>query len=200
MDRQDLGKITLALSAEHLDIPGLQALGSALDQINEGKPDTEAPLSTEEQAQLRALAAPVLAASPRVAIDSLHWETPEGSSEFKAQAEFRPAAEGAPEDLGGYLESAIRQVSAQLSLSKRMLLQVARQTQSADSADMAVALLSMVFDQYAGRLERQGLVQRQGDTVSADYRYADGQITANGQAMAPADFAAQFGLLLGLGG
>ncbi|WP_410171345.1 DUF945 family protein [Castellaniella defragrans] len=101
--------------------------------------------------------------------------------------------------MGGLIESAIRQLSAHLSLSKPMLLQVVRQTQHGEGADMAVALTSMLFDQYVGRLERQGLVQRQGDAIEADYRYADGQVTANGRAMSPAEFAAQFGDLAGLG-
>ena len=198
VDHQDLGHITLALSAEHLDVPALQALGSALEQISEDS-DTDDSLSDEDQTRLRALAVPVLAASPRLAVDSLRWETPQGTTEFKALAEFRPAPDDAPQDLGGLLESGIRQVSAQLNLSKPMLLQVVRQTQPQEGADMAVALLSMLFDQYVGGLERQGLVQRQGDKVAADYRYADGQVSANGQVRAPADFAAQFGALFGLG-
>ncbi|MGA0583537.1 MAG: DUF945 family protein [Castellaniella sp.] len=98
------------------------------------------------------------------------------------------------------MESAIRQLSAQLSLSKPMLLQIVRQTQRGEGGpDMAVALVSMLFDQYAGRLERQGLAQRQGDVVTADYRYADGQVTANGRTMSPAEFIARFGDLTGLG-
>ncbi|MHA3903292.1 YdgA family protein [Castellaniella sp. WN] len=199
VDRQDLGRITLALSAEHLDVPALQALAGALERLNEGD-DPDEGLSEQDQERLRALAVPVLAASPRLSLDGLRWETPQGASELKAQAEFRPAAEDAPRDLGGLIESAIRQLSAHLSLSKPMLLQVVRQTQRGDGGpDMAVALVSMLFDQYAGRLERQGLVQRQGDAVTAGYRYADGQVTANGRTMSPAEFIAQFGDLLGMG-
>jgi uncharacterized protein YdgA (DUF945 family) len=91
-------------------------------------------------------------------------------------------------------------LSAHLSLSKPMLLQVVRQTQQGEgSPDMTVALVSMLFDQYTGRLERQGLVQRQGDTLTADFRYADGQVAANGRALSPDEFAALFGGLAGMG-
>lgn len=200
VDRKDLGRITLALSAEHLDVPGLQALAGELERLN-AKGESDAGLSDEDRRRLRALVVPVLASGPRLALDGLRWETPQGASELKALAEFRPAAEDAPQDLGGLIESAIRQLSAQLSLSKPMLLQVVRQTQGGGEGgpDMAVALVSMLFDQYAGRLERQGLAQRQGDAVTADYRYADGQVTANGRPMSPAEFMAQFGGLTGLG-
>ncbi|WP_368641370.1 YdgA family protein [Castellaniella ginsengisoli] len=193
VDRRDLGRITLALSAEHLDMPALQALAGALEELGADE-DADEGLSTQEQQQLRALAVPVLAAGPRLALDGLRWETPQGTSELKAVAEFRPASEDAPADLGGLIENAIRQVTAQLSLSKPMLLQVVRQTQaSGEGADMTVALVSMLFDQYVGRLERLGLVQRRDDAVTADYRYADGRVTSNGQDMSPADFAARLG-------
>ncbi|CAM5184008.1 GTP-binding protein YdgA OS=Castellaniella defragrans (strain DSM / CCUG 39792 / 65Phen) OX=1437824 GN=BN940_05841 PE=4 SV=1 [Castellaniella denitrificans] len=198
VDRQDLGRITLALTAEHLDVAGLQALADELGQLNR-REDPDEALSEQDRQRLRALAVPVLAAGPRLTLDALRWETPQGTSELKALAEFRPAAEDAPQDLGGLIESAIRQLSAHLSLSKPMLLQVVRQTQHGEGADTAVALTSMLFDQYAGRLERQGLAQRQGDAVAADYRYADGQVAVNGRTMSPAEFAAQFGDLAGLG-
>ena len=197
LDQRDLGRVTLALSAEHLDVPALQALAGALEQIQTAD-DAEEGLSDEDQARLRALTVPVLAAGPRLSVDGLRWETPQGTTELKALAEFHPAPDDAPQDLGGLIESAIRQLSARLNLSKPMLLHVVRQTQAADGADMAVALVSMLFDQYTGGLERQGLVQRQGDAVTADYRYAEGQITANGRTMSPADFAAHFGGLMGL--
>lgn len=198
IDRQDMGRITVSLSAEHLDVPAVQALAGALERMG-GDRDPDEGLSDADAQRLRELAAPVLAAGPRLALDGLRWETPQGTSELKALAEFHPAPDEAPQDLGGFIESAIRQLSAQLSLSKPMVLQVVRQAQQEDgSADMAVALVSMLFDQYAGRLERQGLARRQGDAVTADYRYADGQVTVNGQTMSPAEFVAQFGGLAGL--
>lgn len=199
VERQDLGRIALTLSVEHLDVPALQALAGALERMDEGAGPDEG-LSDEDQRRLRALTVPVLAAGPRLSLDALRWETPQGTSELKALAEFRPAAEDASQDLGGLIESAIRQLSAQLSLSKPMLLQIVRQTQRGEGGpDMAVALVSMLFDQYAGRLERKGLAQRQGDVVTADYRYADGQVTANGRTLSPAEFMARFGDSTGLG-
>lgn len=199
VDRQDLGRITLALTAEHLDVPGLQALSSELERLS-GTAESDEGLSEQDQQRLRALAVPILAAGPRLSLDALRWETPQGTSELKALADFRPAPEDAPADLGGLIESGIRQLSAHLSLSKPMLLQVVRQTQQGEgSPDMTVALVSMLFDQYTGRLERQGLVQRQGDTLTADFRYADGQVAANGRALSPDEFAALFGGLAGMG-
>ena len=195
LDRKDIGRISLALSAEHLAVPALQALAGALEQIRDAHDGDDEGLTEQDQAQLRALSLPVLAASPRLALDALRWETPQGTSELKMQAEFQPAPEDAPQDLGGLIESAIRQVSAQLHLSKPMLLQVVRQTQQGEgsAADMTVALVSMMFDQSVGQLQRQGLVKQQQDAVTADYRYADGQVTANGRTLSPEEFAALFG-------
>nr|WP_323029686.1 YdgA family protein [Castellaniella defragrans] len=95
LDRRDLGRITLALSAEHLDVAGLQALADALGQLNR-REDPDAELLEQDRQRLRALAVPVLAAGPRLTLDALRWETPQGTSELKAQAEFRPAPEDAP--------------------------------------------------------------------------------------------------------
>ncbi|MFC4298354.1 MAG: YdgA family protein [Castellaniella sp.] len=202
VDSQDLGRITLALSAEHLDVPAFQALAAALEQMGE----TDEDLSEQDQDRLIKLVKPVLAAGPRLGLDGLRWETPQGASEFKALAEFKAAAEGEDLDVGGLIESAIRQLSLQMSVSKPMVLQVVRQLSQVkgvdagtENPDMAVALVSMLFDQYLGQYERQGLIKRQGDAVTADYRYADGQVSVNGQTMSPAEFIAQFGDLAGIG-
>ena len=201
LDRKDLGHITLALSADHLDVAALQALAGALETIQGAHQDDEDSLTEQEQAQLRTLLLPVLAAGPRLTLDALRWETPQGISELKAQAELQAAPEDAPQDFGGLIESAIHQVAAQLHLSKPMLLQVVRQTQQGEgrAADMTVALASMIFDQSAGRLQRQGLVKQQDDAVTADYRYADGQVMANGRTLSPEEFASLLGGLPGLG-
>ncbi len=204
VDSQELGRITLALSAEHLDVPALQALASALEQMSQN--DEDEGLSEQDQQRLLTLVKPVLAAGPRLGLEGLRWETPKGASEFKVLAEFKPVPEGAGQDVGELIERAIRQLSAQVNLSKPMLLQVVRQLSQVKGVDdgigdpdMAVALVSMMFDQYIGQYEREGLLKREGDAVTADYRYADGQVTVNGRTMSPAEFIEQFGAVAGLG-
>lgn len=195
---RDLGTMQLKASVDQVDIPALRALILALDRIQAERGDST-PLSARDEQRLRTLMIPVLASSPRVSLDTVNWVTPEGRTEIRAQAQFRPAGDDAPQDLGGLIEHGIAQISAYLQVSKPMLLQALRQSQTGANPDMAVALFSMMFDQYAGRLERQGLVSQQDGQVQTEIRYADGRLNVNGTEMAPAEFAGRFDSALGLG-
>lgn len=198
---QDLGRINLGLSFDHLDMLALQALSSELERLEQTKnerPDDVGP-SREQQQRLISRIKPVLAPSPRLSLDSLHWETSQGTSEIKFLLEFQPVADdvsqSAVEDVSRMLNEmiikAIRQSSAQLRLSKPMLLQIVSQIgKGQGKGDIGVPLVSMLFDQFTGKLQREGLVQRQGDVVTADYRYAGQQFTVNGKPMSPVEFAA----------
>jgi uncharacterized protein YdgA (DUF945 family) len=186
---QDVGALDVATSAQNLSVPAVQSLARTLAAIDAAhEPGTE--LSAGERQQIRAGLLPLLAASPRIALRKLRWANGQGTSELSAQADFRPGGDDAPQDLGAVVEQGIRGLSLHAQLSKPMLLQVLRQTQSGSDADMAVALVSMVFDQYAGRLARAGVV-RQSDKglVQTDLAYADGQVTANGVKMTPEEFS-----------
>ncbi|WP_298015442.1 YdgA family protein [uncultured Castellaniella sp.] len=195
---QDLGAIRLKASAEQLDVQALQALLVALDQTRAGK-DDDAPLSPEDEQRLRPLAMAVLASSPRVSLDEFSWTTPKGKTDARALAQFRPAADDAPQDLGALLERGIGQLTAHAGVSKPMLLDILARSQAGANPDMMVALVSMLFDQYSGRLARAGLVKEQDGQVQADVSYADGKVTVNGQPMAPEALAALVGGALGLG-
>ncbi len=196
---QDMGTMQLKASVEQLDVVALRPLILALERIQASRGDDSAPLSAQDEQRLRTLMMPVLASSPRVSLDTLNWATPQGRTEIQAQAQFRPAGDDAPQDLGGLIEQGIGQVSAHLLLSKPMLLQVLRQSQTGGNPDVAIALFSMMFDQYAGRLERQGLVSQKDGQVLADVRYADGRMTVNGTEMTPAAFAGRIDSALGMG-
>lgn len=194
---QDVGALQAAASVQNLSTPALQALARTLAAVNAAHADGH-DLSAAEQQQIRASLLPVLAASPRIALRQLQWVNKQGTTGLSVQADFRPVDDGAPQDLGATVEQGIRNVSLHAQLSKPMLLQVLRQTQSGSDADMALALVSMVFDQYAGRLARAGLVKQvdQG-LVQADLSYADGKVTANGVTMTPDEFGQRLAVLQG---
>lgn len=197
---QDLGVIQLKASVEQLNAPSFQEFVMALDQLPVD-PDDESPtLSTQDEQRLLPLAAALLASSPRLSLDTLNWATPSGKTEFRAQAKFRPAPDGAPQDLEGLLESGIEQLTAHVAVSKPMLLDVLRRAQADADSDMMTALVSMMFDQYAGRLMRLELAREQDGQLQTDLSYADGQVTANGRSMTPATFVQQVDAALGLGG
>ncbi|MGB6009004.1 YdgA family protein [Castellaniella sp.] len=193
---QDLGAIQVKASAEQLDVQALQALLLALDRLQASEDD--APLSAQDEQRLRPLVMSVLASSPRVSLDDFSWTTPKGKTDVRVQAQFRPAADDASQDLGALLEQGIGRISAHAGVSKPMLVDILGRSQAGASPDMMAALMSMLFDQYSGRLARAGLVKEQDGQIQADVSYADGQVTVNGQSMAPEAFAAQVDAALGL--
>lgn len=196
---QALGTLQLKASAQQVDVAALQPLLLAWQQIQarRGTADDE-PLSAADEQLLRERVLPVLASAPVVSLDAFTWTNAQGKTRFDARAQFRPVADAVPETLGAVIERGIAQLSVGASLSKPMLLQLVRQSQGGGNPDMAVALFSMIFDQYTARLARAGLVQRQGDDVNASLRYADGSLTVNGAVMSPADFLARAGAGLGM--
>lgn len=194
---QDLGALKIAASAQNLSMPALQALARTLASVDAAH-EPGSDLSAQERQQVRAGLLPVLAASPRLVLRTLRWSNAQGATELSGEADFRPVGDDAPQDLGATVSQGIRGLSLHARISKPMLLQVLRQTQSGSDADVALALVSMVFDQYAGRLARAGLIrQSNGGLVQADLAYADGQVTVNGVKMTPEEFSQRLSALQG---
>lgn len=194
--QQDQGQMQVTLSTEHVDTQALQALSLALDQV-ELDADGAPVLSDEAERHLLVLAMPVLASSPRVTLNTLRWTNAKGSSELKAQAEFQPVADPLPQSMDELLERGLRQVVAQLRISRPMLVQVLVQGQSPADPDTAAALFNMLLNHYAGRLQRLGLIRQEGKDLLADFRYGDGQLTVNGSPMSPAELSRRIGSVLG---
>ncbi|HET8596713.1 MAG TPA: YdgA family protein [Castellaniella sp.] len=195
---QDLGTVQFKASAEQVDIEALHAFLVAVDDAQAD--DETGAMAPEDERRVRAALVPLLASSPKLTLDRLTWTTPKGKTDLRAQAQFRPVMEDAPGDAGALAERGIREVSVHAGLSKAMLLDVLRQSQAdSENPDMAVALFSMLFDQYAGRLVRAGLLREQDGQVQIDVSYADGRVTANGVEMAPDAFIHQLNATLGLG-
>lgn len=193
---QDLGAMVLKASVEQLDVQAFQALLMTLDQI---EADDDAPLSPQDEQRLRPLVVAALASSPRLSLDDFSWTTPKGKTDARVLARFRPAADDAPQDLGALLERGIDRVTLHAGVSKPMLVDILGRSQAGASPDMMVALFSMLFDQFSGRLARAGLVREQDGQVQTDLAYADGQVTVNDQSMTPEALAAQIDAALSLG-
>jgi uncharacterized protein YdgA (DUF945 family) len=193
----DVGALKMAAAAQNLSVPALRALAGTLASIDTTR-EPGSGLSAQDRQRIRAGLLPVLAASPRVALRKLQWINPQGTTELSGQADFRPVGDDASQDLGALVDQGIRGLSVHAQVSKPMLLQVLRQTRSGSDADVALALVSMVFDQYAGRLARVGLVRRSdGGVIQADLAYADGQVTVNGVKMTPEEFSQRLAALQG---
>ncbi|MGB6242483.1 MAG: YdgA family protein [Castellaniella sp.] len=197
---QDLGALQLKASVEQLDVPSFQALMMALERMQADQDRDGQPLSAQDEQQLRSLVTAALVSSPRLSLDTLNWTTPSGKTELQAKAQFRPAPDDAPQDLGGLLERGVARLAIHIGVSKPMLLDVLRRSQADADPEMMVALVSMMFDQYAGRLTRAGLAREQDGRLQTDVSYADGQVTVNERAMTPEAFVQQVDETLGLGG
>lgn len=195
--KQNLGTLQLQASAQQLNVEAVQALMALLAQ-QQAQDDDGAPLTPQQEQQVREALLPVLAASPRLALDAVTWKTDKGQTDFKAVAQFRPVPQDADPDLGRTIESAIARVSAHAGVSRPMLMQILRDTQASSSdGDMAVALIGMLFDRYSGRLRRAELLREQDGQLQVDISYADGVVTINDREMTPPELSGRLSAALG---
>ena len=194
---RNLGELQMTAAAQNVAVQALQGFTQTVARIDAAHAQGS-DLTAQEQQQVRRSLLPILAASPHLALRSLRWTNAQGTTELKAQADFRPVDDGGSEDLGDTLQKSIQALSLNVQLSKPMLLQLVRESQDSAGAEMTAALVSMLFDQYVGRLERAGLVKRPNPgTVNMDLAYADGQVTANGVQMTPAELGERLATLQG---
>lgn len=195
--KQALGTLQMRVSAQQLNADALQTLAAVLAQV-QGQDDDIEPLTPEQQQQVREALLPVLAASPRLALDVASWKTDKGQTDLKATAQFRPVPPDTDTDIGLTVEAAIARISAHAGVSRPMLMGVLRDTQTSSAdADMAVALVGMLFDRYSGRLQRAGLLREQDGQLQVDVSYADGAVTVNDQKMEPLELSGRLSAALG---
>lgn len=196
---RNLGDLQMVLAVRNLDTLAMQGLAEVLAKLRDAHPDGD-DLSAAEAQQVHDALLPVFAAAPQFTLNALRWSNGKGTTKLQAHADFRPVPDGTPAALADTVGSSIRELALQLQLSKPMLLEVLRQVQSGsgDDAAMGMALVSMIFDRYAGNLQRAGLVTTPAEgLVQADLSYADGFVTVNGTKMPLADFRARLDALQG---
>ncbi|MFT0532839.1 YdgA family protein [Castellaniella hirudinis] len=197
IDRQDMGVIQLKASSQQLDVDAVQALGLALGQLPDDFDYDQ--LGSAEQQALKTRVLSVLATSPVLSLDSLSWATPKGKTDLRLRVQLRPVADPVPDDPGALIERGIQQVKFGAGVSKPMLVSLLAQLQSSNEGAFGAALFSMLFDQYADRLQRAGLAQAQDGQMRTEATYADGLVSVNGQAaVTPEDLSQQLAAVLGL--
>ena len=190
----DLGSLSIGGEVARLDFEALSALLSEYDAIarEQGVEDDEdIELNSQDEARLLAKLAPVLAASPELALQPVTWRNEKGETTLSFAAALQPLVDGDVQTQADGLAESLREVRFELALSRPMLLQViSRAAGGAEEGRQFEMLAAMMFDAYMGRLETQGLVRRDGDSALSTVVYKKGAIDINGQAMSVADFMA----------
>jgi uncharacterized protein YdgA (DUF945 family) len=189
----DLGSVTLGSGATRLDTQALAALAAEYDALRaKHGDDVGLSMSDAEADALRQKALGLLDSHPVLALDPMVWKNDKGQSSFALKLDLAAPQGSAPgaaspgfQDL---LPQALQQIDFKLSISRPMFIEAAAQLAKSSGQPATPLLGAMLFDQYAGKLQAQGLAQMQGDTVTAAIRYSKGRVEANGKDMSVEDF------------
>ncbi|OWT57434.1 YdgA family protein [Candidimonas nitroreducens] len=189
----DLGSVTIGSGATHLDTKALAALASEYDALRaKHGDDLGSSMSDAEADALRQKALGLLDSQPMLALDPMVWKNDKGQSSFALKLNLAaPQGDASAAGMAGFqslLPQVLQQIDFNLSISRPMFIEAAAQLAKSSGQPATPLLGTMLFDQYAGRLEAQGLVQKQGDTVTAAIRYSKGRVEVNGKDMSVDDF------------
>jgi uncharacterized protein YdgA (DUF945 family) len=189
----DLGSVTVGSSAAHLDTQALTALAGEYDALRaKHGEDIGASMSAAEADALRQKALGLLDSRPVLALDPMVWKNDKGQSSFALKLNLAAPQGGASAtDLPGFqamLPQVLQQIDFNLSISRPMFIEAAAQLAKSSGQPASPLLGTMLFDQYAGKLQTQGLAQMQGDAITAAIRYSKGRVEVNGKDMSVEDF------------
>lgn len=197
MGELDLGSVSVGGRLDAFNYEAFTRLLSEYDAIAEshGAADGEDfELTPDDEAALLAALKPVLATSPRAAVGPVVWRNDKGESVLSLEAAFQPLKGNTPDEQTESLTEAVRELKLDVALSRPMILQAIAQMDGdpADQAQLQV-FAAMMFDQYIGQLEREGLVRREGDKALATLVYSDNQVDVNQQRMSVEAFLMRYG-------
>jgi len=171
--------ILLVVTALVASLLAVMALSHLLESVEPGLTGVEI-----DRDALEAQVGNLLKAQPTIILDPLRWRTDKGESRAAFSADlFLPQEEDAL-DFDDFGLHYLRQAQLSLDVSRAMVLHVAGLVQK-NANPISRAVFVVLFEQYANRLQRAGLVQIDGDTVSlrASYRGEDESIELNGERM-----------------
>ena len=192
----DLGSISLGSQLRNFNFEAFSALLAEYDAIADEHgvdEDEEFDLTAEDEQRLLEKLIPVVAGSPEIALHPVTWRNEKGESVLSLSVKFQPLAKpdfaGATDDLPEALKSA----EFRLSVSRPMLLQAVAQGGTNDADRQFQMLAALMFDQYVARLEREGLVAREGDAANIRLHYEDSSVQVNGVPMSVDEFFNRYG-------
>lgn len=170
-----IGHMQLVLAANRIRYEALQNILVALD---DSEPADGSGLGAAQQ-ELFSNLSKLMAESPYISVEKLLWENNNDKSEFSTSLNFRPVDEDDISPIDSLIENSIDKYSLNFLLSKNMVFDILK----VNMDDNTAAFISMLFDHYAARLERLGLIQVDGQKISGDLVYKDMLVTVNGKEM-----------------
>ena len=192
----DLGSVTVGGELARFDYEAFSALMAEYDAIADEHGADEGEdfqLTPEDEARLFAKVLPALASSPQVSLRPVEWRNEKGESTLAVTAAFQPVAGSGEAQHDDLLAQALRELRIELVLSRPMFIQAFAQTGGDESERQQLEMLAaMLFDQYVGNLEGEGLVRREGDQAQVTIVYGNGAVDVNGQSMSLDEFLLLF--------
>ncbi|MFA7668061.1 MAG: YdgA family protein [Burkholderiaceae bacterium] len=190
----ELGSMSVGGMVARLNYEAFSALLAEYDAIElEHGVGEDFELTPQDETRLLAKLVPVLASSPELALQPAAWRNEKGESTLAVKAAFQPLAADGAEDLGG-ITQALQELSIDLVLSRPMFLQAFAQAGGGASESQQLEMLAgLMFDRYISELEREGLIQREGDRAMTRIVYTDGAVDVNGRTLTLEEFLELFG-------
>ena len=193
----DLGSVSLGGRLGSFSYEAFANLLAEYDAIAESHgvaEDEDFELTPEDEARLLKALKPVLASSPRVEIGPVVWRNDKGETSLSLRADFEPLAGDTAEEQAEALVNALKELQFEVAISRPMILQAVAQMDS-DAAEQAQLQMfaAMMFDQYIGQLEREGLVRREDDKAHATIVYSGGEVAVNEERMSVEEFLLRYG-------
>ena len=193
----DLGSVSLGGSLAAFNYEAFANLLAEYDAIAEShgvSEDEDFELTPADEARLLKALKPVLATSPRAEIGPVVWRNDKGETTLSMRAAFEPLAGETAEEQAEALVDALKELEFEVVVSRPMILQAVAQM-DADSSEQAQLQMfaAMMFDQYVGQLERQGLVRRQDDKALSTIIYSAGEVAVNEERMSVEEFLLRYG-------
>ncbi len=193
MGEIDLGSMTLGGELADFPFESFSALLSEYDAIAQEQGVEEADevqLSAEEEQRLLAKLKPLMAAGPKAAVHPVIWRNEKGESVMSLRLAFQGWSGEDPVSIDDAVSRSLKELRFEVSLSRPMFLQAVAQSGMGSEMEMLAAFM---FDQYVGRLEEEGLVQRDGDIATIHVVYGEGEVQVNGQGMSVDEFLGRYG-------
>lgn len=186
-----LGSLSIGAKGSSLGMDALSALALEYDAIaarHDAEDDFE--LSVAEAAVLKEKLLAVLSSNPTVSIDPFVWKNEQGESSARLSVSLgTPATTEAAESLDAFLLQIIKSMSLDMSVEKPMFVLAFSQMQGGAAPDpQMAAMASVIFDQYAERLNATGLVRAQDNKALSAVRYENKRVDVNGRSMSVAEF------------
>lgn len=190
----ELGSMSVGGMVARLNYEAFSALLAEYDAIElEHGVGEDFELTPQDETRLLAKLAPVLVSSPELAIQPVAWRNEKGESTLAVKAAFQPLVADGADDLGGVTQ-ALQELSIDLVLSRPMFLQAFAQAGGGASEKQQLEMLAgLMYDRYISELEREGLIQREGDRAMTRIVYTDGAVDVNGRTLTLEEFLGLFG-------